>query len=265
MVDHVLGPPATDLPAPTLADRDHLAFQRRLQNLRNRGAELHQIDGRWYRRPLGRGTNLVPVETARQLVQQRLARAETEARKQTLQLAAHLGITKPRNRRGQWTDPRLEKNWSERVAIQAARIAHDEMIDTFRDAAFDRMQQRGTVGWTRQCEPTACGACLALTDGSIHPASDRTFYRHTRCRCFPVPVNDPAKVPQTGQQIFDALTEAEQDALFRYRGGRDKAQALRAGHIQLADLLQVDKQRIAVTDYVIGETPLHALSLPTSS
>lgn len=154
-------------------------------------------------------------------------------------------------------DPRLYVFYSKRVAMEASRVAHDAFVDAFRDAALDRAEQLG-VGWVRECQRNACGACLALADGTVHPFTDRRFYRHTRCRCKPVPARG-RKLPRTGRQIFFSLTRAEQDALFHGRGGAAKAEALRSGAVQLTGLVQIAADRVDWTDYVVTETPLEGL------
>lgn len=251
--------PAT--PRLTVAEHDAAAWERRLATIVASGAELEQNDqGKWYRKD-GKG-RLVAVETPSQLVQARVARGEREALAAAKAHAKRLKVPLPMTRRRpDWSavDPRVKALYDRTVAMHSSRIAHDALVDTYRDAAFDRFEQIG-VGWVRRCEPTACGACLALADGTVHPPTYRRFYRHTRCRCVPVPAS--AKRPPTGQQIFDRYSSADQDRLFHGRGGAQKAQLLRDRRITLADLVTVDQARTDRTDYVVGETPMKGLPAP---
>ncbi|MFT4034680.1 MAG: hypothetical protein QM679_03780 [Patulibacter sp.] len=198
------------------------------------------------------------VLSQRELVQQRLYRATLRTRLAAERWATANGLPAPVWSDPGSIDPRVQRQWARMIAAQAGRIAHDELVDTFRDAQFDRLQTLG-VGWVRRVQPDACGACLALADGTIHPAADRSFPRHTRCRCIPWPATPGHPLPPTGRQIFDSLTETEQDNLFKHRGGATKAQLLRDGTITLNDLLQIDETRAGVTDYTVSETPTAVL------
>ena len=62
----------------------------------------------------------------------------------------------------------------------------------------------------------------------------------------------------TGQEMFDAMTPAEQDAQF----GPAKAKALREGRIKLEDL--VDRSPMATGEDFITEKPLDALEPETT-
>jgi hypothetical protein len=250
------------LPLPTQTEHDARAYERRLSDLRRRGVEVVQVGGRWLRR--NQRGKLVPVETETELVQRRVARAERQAVASARVFARKKGMKGPPARgRVDWNqvDPAVYAFYAKRVAMESSRVAHDALVDAYRDAALDRAEQL-QVGWVRECETTACGACLALADGTVHPWTDRRFYRHTRCRCKPVPARG-RKPPRTGRQIFDSLTAAKQDALFHGRGGARKAALLRSGAVELPDLVQIARDRADWTDYVVTETPLEGLVAAT--
>ncbi len=242
----------------TVAEHDARAYERRVDSFRKRGIEVAEVEGRWLRRTV-KG-KFVQIETESELVQRRVRHGERQALASTRALARRKGLTPPPARgRPNWRalDPSLYAAYAKRVAMEASRVAHDALVDAYRDAAFDRAEQL-RIGWVRECQKNACGACLALADGTVHPYTDRRFYRHTRCRCKPRPARG-RKLPRTGQQIFDSSSRAEQDRLFHGRGGAAKAEALRSGRIQLSDLVQIAADRTEWTDYVVGETPLEGL------
>lgn len=250
------------LPAPTVESHDRRALERRLQAFRLAGVEVVQVGDRWLRRTT-KG-KMVPVATESELVAKRVAYGERQAIASARAYAKRLGVKQPTARgRPQWDklDPRLYAFYAKRVAMESSRVAHDALVDAYRDAALDRAEDL-QVGWVRECEKTACGACLALADGTIHPYTDRRFYRHTRCRCKPRPARG-RKLPLTGRQIFDSKTRAEQDHLFHGRGGARKAHLLRTGAIELTDLVQIAADRAEWTDYVVSETPLEGLPTAT--
>ncbi len=252
-------PAAETDPAALLAQVEAREFDRQLAAWRARGPVI-QLDGRWLRPSRSQNQTWTPVLRPRVLVQQRVYRAERRALAETAMLARRLGVPMPTPERGQpttWddTDPRLYVNYRRRVASETARIVDDVVVDTHRSATLDQLEQLN-VGWVRKAEATACGACLALADGRVRNAADRGFPKHTRCRCIAVPVGPYGEQPPTGREQFDALSRAEQDALFEHRGGAEKAEMLRSGSVNLDDLLLVDEDRAAVTDYIVGETPL---------
>jgi hypothetical protein len=250
------------------ADAEQQQLEQRVEDLRAQGLAVKKIAGRWMRPSFSAKQQWTPVLGTRELVQQRLYRAELAARQATNRYAQRIGVP-PRqiDRTGtvEWGEPRLERFWAAQTATAAGRIAHDATVDSWRDGAFERMAQRREVrGWRRLAEPTACGACLALADGKLHPVMETRFYRHNHCQCIPVAVTATSPRVPTGQEIFDAKTVDEQNAVFRGHGGRAKAQALRDGTIALADLVRIDEDRIDRTDYVLAEAPLSAV-LATAS
>lgn len=260
VVDRLLRRPTEPRP-PVPSRREHEAawMERRLRKLRGEGVELRQVGGGWQRR-VGNSTKWVPVETASQLVQARVRAGERAAVLVARNHAGRLGVKVPPVRGADWSkiDPAVAATYYRTVAMHTSRIAHDALVDAWRDAAFDRLLELGE-GWVRECEPTACGACMALCDGAVHPPTYRTFYRHTRCRCRPRRASLPR--PKTGQQIIDGMGRAELGRHFYGRGGQAKADALIDGQISLQDLLLVDAKRVGRTDYVIGEAPAKGLPI----
>lgn len=163
-------------------------------------------------------------------------------------------------------DPKVREHRVSLLAVQTARIAHDAAVGAWREAAQARMAQiPAVVGWRRIASPDACAACLALMDGSVHPIAEQMVV-HTRDRCLAEPavvgVNDRQWTHPTGEQIFKAKDRADQDALFAGRGGHDKAQLIRDGHIAFSDLARVATDRLGHTPIALSETPLSDLQTP---
>jgi hypothetical protein len=198
--------------------------------------------------PLTRDEFVVPIAS-------RLAESEGRSRVAARAFARRHGIA--------LSNDRVEAFRRQALAVEAARVAHDAAVGAWRDAARARMAQLPDVlGWRRVAEPGACGACLALMDGSVHPAEEDMVV-HTRDRCIAEPVvlhvNDQDWGRPRGHEIFAAKTPAEQDATFHGRGGAAKAQLIRDGRIDFADLAQIATERLGQTNVALAETPLVAL------
>jgi hypothetical protein len=139
------------------------------------------------------------------------------------------------------------------------RTARTEVPQAGRDILSEAMNQTHQVhGWVRVTSARPCGACLA--DAGHFHIRHAPLPVHSACQCTAEPVvrNLPDRFPRpTGQQIFDRMTPAEQDALFAGRGGADKAELIRSGATPLADLATV--QETHNSGRWITETPLAAL------
>lgn len=127
-----------------------------------------------------------------------------------------------------------------RTIDQALTQAHDAgMADVIED-------DDAVIGYRRVSRSGCCGACLALIDGQI-TRNPRDFPRHPHCRCIPEPVITDVNVDDhgrpTGQERWDTMSETEQDIMFAGHGGREKADLLRDGHINLADLVSYEARR----------------------
>lgn len=150
-----------------------------------------------------------------------------------------------------------------RMALQAAQrnVAY-ELLATPDEALTDLMGADGRIrGWRRIARPGACGACLAAANGQIRPAGEE-IERHPHCQCIQelivAGVQDRFR-PPTGQELFDGLTPAAQDALFYGRGGAAKADLIRSGDVPLSALITRAPRGPDRPD-VITETPLAALT-----
>lgn len=90
-------------------------------------------------------------------------------------------------------------------------------------------------GYRRVTGGAACGACLGAADGTVF-SSDEVFEIHANCDCVGEPVvegvRDTAR-RETGQEIFDKLSPAEQNA----RLGEQTAEAVRSGVVTVGDLV----------------------------
>lgn len=145
-------------------------------------------------------------------------------------------------------------------AVRAATTEIDGTADRTLTAAL--VGDRRVAGWRRVTSGSACGACLGLADGDIEPPAT-PLLRHPHCRCTKEPVVDGvAEVLRrpTGRQLFDAKTPAAQDELFAGRGGHAKAELVRSGAVDLADLVSVDRQVLPGRPAVITEPGLDRLA-----
>jgi len=140
---------------------------------------------------------------------------------------------------------------------RTAALAHAD-LDTYYGA-------RGTMntlmvavaavtGYSRVTGGNACGACLGAADGTVF-STDEIFQFHTNCDCVAEPVI--ADVPNlvsrpTGQEIFNNLSEAEQNS----RLGEKAAEAVRGGLpiSSLVGVAHMDNERDWIT-----QKPLAAL------
>lgn len=114
---------------------------------------------------------------------------------------------------------------------RAARMAEVDLMHAARAALEDAIERDDRLeGWERATAGT-CGACAALS-GTSGPH----FQVHPNCQCVSQPVvrgvSNRFPLP-TGAEIFQRLTREEQDAQY----GAEKADALRKGDIQVADLV----------------------------
>lgn len=142
---------------------------------------------------------------------------------------------------------------------QATRLAAAETIAPARAVLADAIQtDERIVGW-RRVTSGGCGACIAA---AAHPyGAHEPMKVHDHCKCTSEPIirDVPDLAPRaTGQDIFDAMTPAEQDALL----GGEKAHIIRSGQAPLSALIEVSPMT-AVPDQ-ITEAPLSALMAQTA-
>ena len=98
-----------------------------------------------------------------------------------------------------------------------ARVPMAEMLDATEE----------TVGYTRVTGGNPCAACMGAADGTVF-ATDEVFEVHPGCDCTAEAVIDGIEdrvTRPTGQEVFDGLTEAEQND----RIGEAAADAVRGG------------------------------------
>lgn len=177
-------------------------------------------------------------------------------------LASAIITTKIAIRQGRNPDEALRMGRS-----RAIRTVASETLAAPRDALGKLMVEDDRVkGWRRLTAPGACGACLASATGNIE--STRAHLKtHRFCRCQPEPVAAGVRETvhrPTGREIFDAMTPAEQAALFHGRGSEEKAQLIRSGAVPFEALIAPSPMVTMPDD--ITETPVEALtrSLVTS-
>ncbi|MDP9116461.1 MAG: hypothetical protein M3O28_04205 [Actinomycetota bacterium] len=142
----------------------------------------------------------------------------------------------------------------------AVRTTRTEVPQAGRDLLGEGMLHYHEVkGWVRVTSARPCGACLARA-GEFEPAGVAIDV-HAACQCTAEPAIEevPDRYPRmTGQEIFDAMSATEQDALFAGRGGADKADLIRNGDVPLSALVTV--QDSYNSGRWITETPLAALT-----
>lgn len=130
------------------------------------------------------------------------------------------------------------------VAVETQTAARASLMDVMREDDH-------VTAFRRVVSGNACGACLALATGQKLRLSD-DFHSHSHCRCVGEPVvagvRDRFARP-TGRQIFDALSDTEQAALFHGRGGAEKADLVRSGAVPFSALVRRDHQAVAPTEY----------------
>lgn len=125
-----------------------------------------------------------------------------------------------------------------RGLARAERLTATEVLAASRSTLDDLITSEDrVVGWRRTTSATACVACLGSATGAIQRDAE-VLEAHEHCRCTKEPVvrgvRETARRP-TGEDIFDDLTPAQQDALFAGNGGGDIAELLRTGQLSLAD------------------------------
>jgi hypothetical protein len=128
------------------------------------------------------------------------------------------------------------------------QILTSEVHDAARQAESVQMVAHTVTYYIRHTEPGACALCIVLS--GKHYKVNAGFERHPSCRCYHIPgsttYNDPVaggntvhdirspyhtKLAETPEALFNAMSHAEQDAVF----GKGNAQAIRDG----ADLTRV--------------------------
>lgn len=142
-------------------------------------------------------------------------------------------------------------------AVRTTVTTTQASADGALDSAFEA--QPRVRGWRRVVSGGGCGACLGMASGQVEEPGT-PMLRHANCGCTKEPVvagvADTVRRP-TGQELFDRLSDAEQDALFAGRGGADKAELVRSGAVDLAGMVRQEPQ--ALGHPVITEAPLQAL------
>lgn len=152
---------------------------------------------------------------------------------------------------------------TEVLSAGLARVIRDgrsEVMEAGRASLTDAMEADARIiGWRRVTSGRPCGACLADATGAVHPTSDLPrVHSHCRCTAEPVVGDVPDRhTRRTGPEMFDAMSSDEQDRLFAGRGGAAKAELLRTGSVDFADLITTEHQARWGTG--ITETPLAEL------
>lgn len=120
------------------------------------------------------------------------------------------------------------------------------LADQARSADMVSSIGRGYTRYVRVVEPGACSRCIILAGATQF----KPFQRHPACRCTCQPLPVGQSFGKSPSEIFDEMSEAEQDRVFTKAG----AQAIRDGG---------DVQRIVSARRSVPMRP--ASSLPSSS
>lgn len=118
---------------------------------------------------------------------------------------------------------------------RAVRVARTETMEAARSAMAATIEEDDRIdGWRRVTSRNPCPACLGLSAQGLR-ATDHSLSIHASCSCTALPV--VADVPETvippaGRELFDAMSTAEQDALY----GPERAELIRTGQVPLEDL-----------------------------
>jgi SPP1 gp7 family putative phage head morphogenesis protein len=130
---------------------------------------------------------------------------------------------------------------------RALSIARTETLGAYREVSKQRFGETKIVEtwtWLAAVDARTCPACAAM-NGTIHPVTGG-LESHPNCRCVAAPntpswadlgftgIPDNRPAPQTPEERFDALSEADRLAIL----GRARLDAYSAGKITLADLVQ---------------------------
>ncbi|MCB0882688.1 MAG: hypothetical protein KDC33_10805 [Thermoleophilia bacterium] len=159
-----------------------------------------------------------------------------------------------------WTVAKQAPNPEMARAATVNRILTDALTRSWRQGGADQVADNpDVIGYRRVADGGACAVCLALETGDVVP-DDEVFEAHPNCLCGMEPVTDgPDPVMRTGQQRFDAMTTAQQDALFYGRGGAAMADLVRSGRVGLADLVHRSPRRPGQTT-VVSQRPLKSFT-----
>lgn len=121
----------------------------------------------------------------------------------------------------------------EAIHKQAASL--ERLVGTSIDSAAEAALAQAIIsspfinGYTRSISQPACAACMAMAgrthDHLVH------FPVHPNCDCVQEPLVDGAPASEPGQDVFNRMTHAEQDAAM----GPQAAQAVRDGKLQVSD------------------------------
>lgn len=112
---------------------------------------------------------------------------------------------------------------------QMTRIVSTQLADVAREADEVAMVADNEITWyVRVAQPPACSRCILLA-GRLYKILHAKFDRHPNCDCAKTPVadmtDDEYHVATHPDELWDAMTPAEQDRTFGRRG----AQAIREG------------------------------------
>jgi hypothetical protein len=120
-------------------------------------------------------------------------------------------------------------------AVDLDMIVRTQVADAGRVADGVATTAQGVDGYIRLVQPGACSRCIILA--GVFYEWNAGFLRHPSCMCQHVPADAdlPDGLLDDPAEIFDAMTEAEQDKTFTKAG----AQAIRDG----ADMNQVVNAR----------------------
>jgi hypothetical protein len=139
--------------------------------------------------------------------------------------------------------------WSANRALRAGlarvnRVVGDGLNEAPRRALAElAASDDRIIAERRVTSGNCCGACLASAGERVNPGAGRQTHGGCRCTWEPVLAGVPERFRRpTGEEIFGAMSTTEQDALFRGRGGAEKAELIRSGSVPLSALVKREPQ-----------------------
>lgn len=126
--------------------------------------------------------------------------------------------------------------------------SHGGVLHAYRETSREVMRQNGVRQWrwVSSRNRRTCLACWAM-DGRVFEIAE-PMAAHPNCRCIAVPVgpNTDRFFPDTGEQAFERLPDADKAAIM----GAAKFRAYREGAVSLADFVGVSTSPMTGPAYV---------------